>query len=101
MPKSASVSAPIKILSSTQSQSDIFVHPGGVGVFIGLRAHAGGTWSLFVEFPDGTWVDVGSGDVEFTEDAIRIFDAPAVLRYQLRGGNAGAVAWLLSNEKFP
>ena len=101
MAKSAEVSQPVKILSSTQAQSDIFNHPGGIGVFIGLRAHAGGTWSLFAEFPDGTWVDVGEGDVQFEEDAIRIFDAPAVLRYQLRSGDVGAVAWLLSNEKYP
>ena len=61
MAKSAKVSAPVKILSATQAASDIFKHPGGIGVFIGLRGHAGGEWSLFAEFPDETWVNVGSG----------------------------------------
>ena len=54
MAKSVSVSAPVKILSATQAASDIFKHPGGIGVFIGLRGHAGGEWSLFAEFPDET-----------------------------------------------
>ena len=43
------------------SSSIRFKHPGGIGVFIGLRGHAGGEWSLFAEFPDETWVNVGSG----------------------------------------
>ena len=101
MAKSTSVNAPIQILFPTKTSSDTFHHPGGVGVFIALRGHAGGVWSLFAQYPDGTWVDVGEGDVEFKENAIRLFDAPATLSYQLRSGSAGAVAWLLSNEKYP
>ena len=102
MGKSADAHRAVRILSSTQAESDVFHHPGGVGVFIGMRAHAGGTWSLWAQFPDGEWEDVGSGDVEFTDNSIRVlFDAPAVLSYQLRGGTQGAVAWLLSNERYP
>ena len=33
MAKSVCVSAPVKILSATQAASDIFKHPGGIGVF--------------------------------------------------------------------
>ena len=92
----------VLILAATQSTSEEFEHPGGVGVFVALRAHAGGTWSLWAKFPDDTWTNIGSGDVEFTADAIKLIDAPAAgFVFQLRGGTAGAKAWLCMNAPWP
>ena len=92
---------PTQILTATQTQSDTFMHPGQDGAFIALRSHAGGSWTLRAKFPDDQWVDVGTGDVEFTADGICLFDAPRDgFEYRLEGGTAGAVAWLCLNERY-
>ena len=83
MAKSASISAPVKILSATQSESDIFRHPGGVGVFIGLRGHAGGEWSLFAEFPDETQ---SSSTPQHSQTCTGLFYSYERSRRRLRSG---------------
>ena len=83
MAKSVSISAPVKILSATQAASDIFKHPGGIGVFIGLRGHAGGEWSLFAEFPDETQ---SSSTPQHSQTCTGLFYSYERSRRRLRSG---------------
>ena len=82
-----------QFLIATQTTSD--EHPAAGGRYSGtifLTDHAGGTWTLQAESPDGDWVDT---NVTFTADGIQsniIFEQG--ISYRLNGGSAGAKAWV-------
>ena len=79
-----------QILDAAQSTSDIWLFSGKDGVIV-LTGHNGGTWTLQVEAPDGTWIDT---DVTFTANGIMAdFVTTPGLRYRLTGGTSGAKAW--------
>ena len=83
-----------QILADTQTTSDEY-HAGGnrYSATVILTNHAGGTWTLEVEAPDGTWVDPES--VQFTKNDVFsnvIFERG--LNYRLTGGSVGATAWV-------
>ena len=83
------------ILSDTQTTSD--THEAAGGRYSGtvfLTGHAGGTWTLQAESPDGDWI---ATNVTFTADGIQsniIFEEG--VRYRLTGGTVGAKAWISS-----
>ena len=82
-----------QILSATQATSDEFPAGGNrYSATVMLTAHAGGTWTLQVEAPDGTWIDT---NVTLTANDIFsdvIFERG--LKYRLTGGSVGAKAWV-------
>ena len=57
-----------------------------------LTDHAGGTWTLQAQSPDGDWVDT---NVTFKDNGIQssiIFEQG--IHYRLAGGTVGAKAWI-------
>ena len=92
---------PHPILASTQDTSDTFRTRGGIS-FLLLSGHAGGTWKLQVEDPDGVWVDVtGDQGVQFNDDGYQVFYADSELTFRLTGGTVGAKAWLTTGVYVP
>ena len=90
-----------KILGIAQTTSAEFGHPGGLA-FILMDRHAGETWTLQVQTPEGRWVDLsGVGGVEFDENGMQVFYGTGALSYRLTGGTVGAEAWVVSNEYAP
>ena len=78
-----------KILSSTETEGSAFRGQGLVGIIL-LTGHSGGTWTLQVRDPDGTWVNT---DITWPSDGIQSFDSQRFFDYRLTGGTAGASAW--------
>ena len=72
-------------------------------VFLLMEGHVGGTWTLQIKTPDGTWMDIAddSGGISFDSDGLQFFYAQPWLNYRLNGGTTGAKAWLLSSERNP
>ena len=87
----------LSILDATQTTGDEFYPPGGTALIL-LTGHAGGTWQLEVQAPDGTWVE---DEMTFTDNGIKAWFNVAHLKYRLTGGNAGAKAWVFSNGYKP
>ena len=86
-----------QILFSTQTTSDELEAAGGLtnGGSIVLASHAGETWTLQVEAPDGTWISTA---ITFTANGIQSALAfERGLRYRLNGGTVGAEAWISEN----
>lgn len=85
-----------QILKPDQTTSDEFGPASGnllYGTCI-LTDHAGGTWTLQVQSPDGVWVTPGN-PVTFTKDDIYSnIRFARDLKYRLHGGTAGAKAWI-------
>lgn len=79
-----------KVLDAAQTTSDVWISSGRNGIII-LTGHAGGTWTLQIQAPDGTWVDT---DVTFTANGVQtnFYTVPG-FSYRLTGGSAGASAW--------
>lgn len=90
---------PKKILESNEAVGDAFLieHPRA---FIVMK-HAGGTWNLEILLPDGTWLNIGAGGVQFTSGGLFHFYAVPAMNYRLRGGSVGAEAWLAYGEPAP
>ena len=91
-----------RILDATETEGSLFYHPGNMLVSILLSDHAGGTWTLQKQTPDGAWVDLG-GDlgVEFDSDGEQFFYGTPILPYRLTGGTVGAKAWVLIADYAP
>ena len=83
-----------QILFETQTQGDEYEAAGGLtnGGSIVVSAHAGGTWTLQVEAPDGTWI---STSITFTANGIQgaLAFEPG-LKYRLNGVTVGAKGWI-------
>ena len=82
-----------QILYDTQTTSDEFSSAGGLyWSTVAISPHAGGTWTLEWQDPDGTWVTTGQ---TFTEAAIKsTLGLEGGVRYRLTGGTAGAKGYI-------
>lgn len=91
-----------QILTETQTTSDTFSLRGGP-VFILLSDHAGGTWTLEIQNPDGDWVDIGegAGGVSFDDNGLVYFYGMPWMSYRLTGGDDGAKAWIAYGDPIP
>ena len=78
----------VQVLEDTDTTSSTFKMPGGVQ-FVQVGGHAGGTWVVELENPDGDWV----GLFNFDADGEKAFNSFHGDTYRLHGGNAGAKAW--------
>ena len=69
---------------------------GGIigDMIILIKDHAGGTWELQRQAPDGGWVDISPSPNPFTQSGEWWYRAMAATRYRLSGGQAGAKAWV-------
>ena len=91
-----------QILKATETTGSLFNHPGSKLVSIFLSDHAGGTWKLQKQNPDGDWVDLDGGlGVEFDSEGEQFFYGTPLLFYRLTGGSVGAKAWLLIADYAP
>ena len=91
----------IKVLDNDQTTGKV-IHfrtgnPNDVGprFIVGVQSiiltgHAGGTWTLQCQAPNGTWVD---SNVTFDDNGIKDFYGWPEVDYRLNGGDVGAEAW--------
>lgn len=61
---------------------------------IAMSVHNGGEWVLHMETPDGIWIPLD--EFMFSKIDVFAFWAEPNVRYQLRGGDVGAKAWVSS-----
>ena len=90
-----------QILESTATTSDEF-YVFDEKIFILLTGFAAGSsWLLQIRNPDGVWRDIADADggVSFDSNGLQLMYAQAYLPYRLKGGAAGAKAWLISAER--
>ena len=93
--------APKQILMAAQTTGPWFSVKGGPA-FILLTNHAGGTWNLEAEAPDGSVAEIGGdGGVSFDGDGKVYWHGTPWLRYRLNSGDAGAKAWLCYADQIP
>ena len=81
-----------RILESNQTTSAEVTLGSGVYQVI-VASHAGGTWVTEYQPETGEpWIDL---DLDFTGDGVQRFVAVHTGRYRVRGGTAGAKAWIV------
>ena len=79
-----------QILENTQGEGSSV--KGGSGIqFVQVDDHAGETWTLQYQQPDGGWEDT---DITFTDSGIKEYQSNFGTRYRLSGGTVGAVGYI-------
>ena len=80
------------VLTSIQTTSaEVSVGTGSYQAVV--AGHAGGTWVIEYQPATGEpWIDL---DLDFTANGVQRFVAVRQGRYRIRGGTAGATAWIV------
>ena len=79
-----------QFLAATQATGDVVVSERTAPALVMLAQHAGGTWTLQFQAPNGDWID---SDITFVANGGKAFRAFQGLPMRMHGGTAGALAW--------
>ena len=84
-----------KVLAADVATSKEWTSLGG-RAFIWFTEHTGGTWIFEAQNPEDPtdWIDISPEPNPFESKGWWWTDMAAPVRYRLRGGNQGAIAWV-------
>ena len=80
----------MQILENNETMGREFYCPPDKA-FVEVTGHAGGTWTLEKEAPNGEWLCL---DVTFKDSGSKAFYTDTRAKYRINGGNVGAQAFL-------